>query len=99
MYTVEDIAELIRHHLVLSEENSDRVQSDLAELVSRIETMGYRPPVPEPILWHFCDTCGCAVDVDVLASDGSNFTADGGFHCSDCIPGREHDAGDVTTQR
>jgi hypothetical protein len=36
--------------------------------------------------WLFCDRCGCAVDVEVLAWDGSNFTPDGAFYCSGCLP-------------
>jgi hypothetical protein len=86
-YTVTDITELVRHHLDLSEADPDRAAGNLGQLVANIRRMdGWREPLP--LEWYFCDRCGASVDTDVLAIDGSNFTPDGGFYCSDCIPGR-----------
>jgi len=87
-YSVTDIAELIRHHLVLSEPDEARATENLRQLITGIATMTPRP-LQTVAEWYFCDRCGASVDVDVLAVDGSNFTADGGFYCSGCIPGRE----------
>jgi len=81
-YSVTDIAELVRHHLVLSESDHEWATENLRRLLAHIRGMA-----PEPLgteaLWLFCDRCGASVDVDVLAVDGSNFTPDGGFYCSD----------------
>jgi hypothetical protein len=89
-HTVANITELIHYHLVLAEDSDERANANLAELVSRISQMRTRA-LFRTFEWLFCDTCGCTVDVDVLAEDGSNFTFDGGFYCSECIPGRDFD--------
>jgi len=91
-YSVTDITELIRHHLVFSEPDETRVKDNLRQLIAGIEEMAPGSMHTEA-LWLFCDRCGASVDMDVLAVDGSNFTSGGGFYCSDCIPGRDFDSG------
>jgi hypothetical protein len=86
-YSVTDIAELIRHHLVFSEPDQERATDKLRQLIADIKAMAPGHLQTEA-LWLFCDRCGASVDVEVLAEDGSNFTPDDGFYCSDCIPGR-----------
>ena len=86
-YSVTDLAELIRHHLVFSEPDEERAIENLRQLVAGIKGMAPGPLQTEA-LWYFCDRCGASVDVDVLAVDGSNFTSDGGFYCSDECAGR-----------
>ncbi len=90
-YSVTDIAELIRHHLVLSEPDEARATENLRRLVTDIEGMAPNSLQTEA-LWLFCDRCGASVDVDVFAVDGSNFSPGGGFYCSDCIPGGNVDS-------
>ena len=89
-YDVTDLAELIRHHLVFAAPDDRRASQNLRQLVAEVEQMS-----PEPLTqsaeWLFCDRCGCSVDLAVLAWDGSNFTPDGGFYCSDCLPESEVD--------
>jgi hypothetical protein len=90
IYSVTDIAELIRHHLVFSERDEERATENLRQLTAEIRRMA--PSSLETTAeWLFCDRCGATVDMAVLAWDGSNFTPDGSFYCSDCIPGRECD--------
>lgn len=84
VYTVTDIAELVEYHLVASAPNDAAADSNLAQLVSRVERMRTRP-LFHTAEWLFCDRCGCAVDTDILADDGSNFTSDGSFLCSSCL--------------
>jgi len=81
MYSVTDFAELIRHHLVFPGSDQDAV-TNLRRLVAEIHQMAPLPLRTEA-QWLFCDRCGCAVDTDVLADDGSNFTPGGGFYCSE----------------
>jgi len=90
-YTVEDITEMIHHHLVLSVDSDDQADSNLCQLVAHIAQLRTHPLLRDAE-WWVCDTCGCSVESGVLAEDGSNFTADGGFYCSDCIPGRSNDS-------
>jgi len=90
-YSVTDIAELIRHHLVFSEPHHETAKENLRRLIADIERMAPSRLQTEA-LWLFCDHCGASVDVDMFAEDGSNFTPDGGFYCSNCIPGRQDDA-------
>ena len=42
-YTVTDIAELIRHHLVLSVEDDETADTNLRQLVHEIEAMATAP--------------------------------------------------------
>ena len=42
-YTITDIAELVRYHLVLAEPDDTRADDNLAQLVSELQSM---PPVP-----------------------------------------------------
>jgi len=85
-YSVTDIAELIRHHLVFADPDEFRATENLRRLTAEIGRMS-----PEPLEttaeWLFCDRCGATVDLAVLAQDGSNFTPDGGFYCSGCLEG------------
>jgi hypothetical protein len=81
-YNVTDIAELIRHHLVFSEPNEERATANLRQLLTNIREMA-PSPLHTTAEWLFCDRCGASVDVDMLADDGSNFTSDNGFYCSD----------------
>lgn len=82
VYSVTDIADLIRQHLVFSEIDQEQAMQNLRRLLAHIRGMAPEPLETEA-LWMFCDRCGASVDVEVLAVDGSNFTPDGGFYCSD----------------
>ena len=83
-YSVTDIAELIRHHLVFADPDEFRATENLRRLTAEIGRMS-----PESLEttaeWLFCDRCGATVDLAVLAQDGSNFTPGGGFYCSGCL--------------
>ena len=77
-YTITDIAELVRYHLVLTEPDDNIVQ-----LVSELQSMSTRPLWREAT-WVFCDRCGCSVDTDLIHPDGHHYADDGDFHCADC---------------
>ncbi len=82
-YSVDDLIELIRYHLVLSEESRQAADANLMRLFAGISSMATHPLV-HTAQWLFCDRCGCAVDTDVVADDG-NWTADAEFLCSSCL--------------
>jgi hypothetical protein len=82
-YTVADLAELIRHHLVLSVEDDETAATHLAQLVSELQSMATHPLWREAT-WVFCDRCGCSVDTDLIHPDGHHHAADGDFYCVDC---------------
>jgi hypothetical protein len=78
-YTIIDIAELVRYHLVLSEPDND----------------GPTPTSPSSSRWRaarcwrdaswvFCDRCGCSVDTELIHPDGHHYADDGDFFCADC---------------
>jgi hypothetical protein len=78
-YTITDIAELVRYHLVLSEPDDERADANLAQL----EQMASCPLWWEAS-WVFCDRCGCSVDIDLIYPDGHHHSEDGDFYCADC---------------
>jgi hypothetical protein len=67
-YTISDIAELVRYHLVLAEPNDQRADDNLAQLVSELQSMASRPLFREAS-WVFCDRCGTSVDTDLIHPD------------------------------
>ena len=82
-YTITDIAELIRHHLVLSVEDDETADANLRRLVGEIAGMATTPLWREA-MWVFCDRCGCSVDTDLIHPDGHRYADDGDFYCADC---------------
>lgn len=82
-YSVTDLAELIRHHLVLSVEDDEIADANLGRLVSEVQLMATRPLWREAT-WVFCDRCGCSVDTDLIHPDGHHYAEDGDFLCADC---------------
>ena len=84
MYTVSDITELIRYHLVLSQDDPEQSDANLTRLVGEIERMANRPPW-RPAEWVFCDRRGTSVDTDLIHPDGHHYAGDGAdFLCADC---------------
>jgi len=81
-YSVTEITELIQHHLVFSEPDAARATENLRHLIADIRSIA-PVPIETTAEWLFCDRCGASVDVDMFAVDGSNFTPNGGFYCSD----------------
>ncbi len=81
-YTVSDIAELFRHHLVLSidDETADAL---LRQLVSEIAGMA-TTPLWRRAEWVFCDRCGTSIDTIPIHPDGHHHWDDGDFHRVDC---------------
>ena len=82
-YTITDIAELVRHHLVLSVEDDETADANLRQLVSEIAGMATTPLVREAT-WIFCDRCATSVDTDLIHPDGHHYSNDGDFYCADC---------------
>ncbi|MGH9091140.1 MAG: hypothetical protein ACRDZR_07165 [Acidimicrobiales bacterium] len=91
MYTVSDITELIRYHLVLSEDVPERGDANLVRLVGEIEHMATKP-LWRPAEWVFCDGCGTSVDTVLIHPDGHHYSDDGDFYCADCWFGEEASA-------
>ncbi len=88
-YTITDITELIRHHLVLSVDNDAIADSNLAQLMSEIERMITSPHRDEPIYWTACENCGAWVSSELFGPEGAGECDDGGFRCTSCRFGEE----------
>lgn len=82
-YSVNDIVDLVQHHVVLSEDAAEDADANLALLIDRLTSL--MSTRPEPAEWLFCDRCGCAVDTDVIPCDARSWTPDGDFLCSSCL--------------
>lgn len=82
-YSVTDLIELIRYHLVVSVDNDETADANLSTLASAIAGMATRPLWHEAA-WLFCDRCGCSVDTDLVHPDGHHYSDDGDFYCDEC---------------
>ncbi len=82
-YTITDITELVRSHLVLAEPDDARADDNLAHLLSELQIMATRSLWQE-ISWVFCDRCRCSVDADLIHPDGHRYFDDGDLYCADC---------------
>ena len=82
-YTITDIEELVEYHLVVSAPDDDVAQTNLVQLVQKLEQLAPRPLYREAT-WVFCDRCGCSVDTDLIHPDGHHYSDDGDFYCADC---------------
>jgi hypothetical protein len=83
MYNVTDITELVRHHLVLSVDNDEKADANLAQLMRNVEQMMTTQP-RHFIEWITCDDCGASVCTELIDPDGAGWTGDGSFNCSSC---------------
>jgi hypothetical protein len=84
MYTVTDITELVRYHLVRSTDDNDIADANLAQLMRNLEQMVTTPRWHEPIYWTTCDECGAWVSSELISPDGAGDCDDGGFRCTGC---------------
>ena len=88
VYTITNIAELVEYHLVACARDDDAAQSNLVQLVQKLELLAPHPLWREAT-WVFCDRCGCSVDTDLIHPDGHCYSDDGDFYCSDCWAGSD----------
>jgi hypothetical protein len=84
MYTVTDITEIIRHHLVFAVDDHEVADHNLAQLMRNIEQMVTTPRWQEPISWIVCEECGAWVSPELVGPDGAGESDDGGFRCAEC---------------
>lgn len=84
MYTVDDLTELIRHHVVFATDDSAKADADLVRLVRNIEAMVTAPGYDEPVYWTACEDCGAWVSSELISDDGAGLCEDGGFRCTEC---------------
>ena len=82
MYTVMDLTELIRHHLVFATDDLETADVRLAQLMRNIEQMITTPRWHEPIYWMACEECGAWVSSELFDVEGAG--KDGCFWCADC---------------
>lgn len=82
-FTITDLAELVRYHLVLGEPDDHRADANLALLVQQLEQKASRTLWRE-VSWVFCDRCGCSVDADLVHPDRHQYADHGDFYCMDC---------------
>ena len=83
-YSVTDITELVRHHLVLSTDDDEIADARLAQLMHNVEEMISTPLRHEPVTWMACEDCGAWVSSELIGPDGAGECDDGGFRCSEC---------------
>lgn len=79
MYTVTDLTELIRHHLVLSTDDAEVGDIRLAQLMRNVELMITTPRWHEPVYWIACERCGAWVSSELFGPEGAR--EDGCFCC------------------
>ena len=84
MYSVTDLTELIRHQLVLSTDDTEEADVNLAQLMRNVEQMITTPRWHEPVSWIVCEECGAWVSSELFGPDGAGECEDGGFRCTDC---------------
>jgi hypothetical protein len=84
MHTVTDLTELIRHHVVLSTDDDEKADANLAQLICNIEQMVTTPHWHEPVTWLACEECGAWVYSELFGPDGAGECDDGGFRCTEC---------------
>jgi len=82
-YTVTDLTELIRHHLVLSETSDEKANANLRQLTRAIEGLATEPLMVE-CGWLACDSCGAWVGTELIGPDGAGYSDDDSFNCSSC---------------
>lgn len=83
-YNVTDITELIRYHLVLSTDDDERADQNLAQLMRNIEQMVANPRWFEPITWMTCEQCGAWVSSELFGPDGAGCNEEDAFLCAEC---------------
>ena len=83
MYTVTDITELVRYHLVLSDDDDEKADANLAQLMRNVEQMMTRRP-HHFVEWMACEECGAWVSTELIGPDGAGWTDDGSFYCTQC---------------
>jgi len=83
-YSVTDLTELIEYHLVISADDDEAADCNLAQLMRNIEQMVTTPRWQEPIYWIACEECGAWVSSELIGPEGAGECDDGGFRCSEC---------------
>ncbi len=66
---VAHITQLIRYHLVLSEETDERADGNLAQLARNIDEMVGAPRRDEPVHWRTCEACFAWVSCELIAPE------------------------------
>lgn len=88
MYTVTDLTELIRHHLVLSTDDVEAADLRLAQLIVNVEQLVRTPRRHEPMYWKACEECGARVSSELFGPVEA--LKDGCFRCAECSFADEH---------
>lgn len=83
-FTVDDITELVRYHLVAAAPSDGVADGNLVKLLRNVKQMIATFDVDEPIHWTACEECGAWVSSDLIGPDGAGETDDGGFYCTSC---------------
>ena len=82
-YTITDVLDFVRYHLVLSEDDPERSDANLSRLIAGIEELA-SAPLCRRAAWLFCDRCGTSVDTVLIHPEGHHYSCDGDFYCADC---------------
>ena len=88
-YTVDDITELVRYHLVAAAPNDGVADGNLVKLLTNVKQMITTFDVDETLYWMVCEDCGAWVSTELIGPDGAGESDDGGFYCTSCRFGEE----------
>lgn len=83
-YSIDDILELIRYHLVVAAPDNEIADRMLLQLVRSVEQLITTQTWREPISWIACEECGAWVSSELIGPVGAGESEDGGFRCSEC---------------
>lgn len=88
-YSVDDITELIRYHLVVSVQDDAAADNNLVKLLHHVKLMITTFDIDETLTWMVCEDCGASVSSELIGPDGAGESDDGGFYCTSCRFGEE----------
>jgi hypothetical protein len=83
-YSIDDITELVRYHLVVCAADDATADRNLDALARNVEQMTTTRTPHHFYEWVTCDGCGASVGPELVDPDGAGWAADGSFECSSC---------------
>jgi hypothetical protein len=88
-YTVNEITELVRYHLVAAAPDDEAADRNLLRIMQDAGAMLAVPVSHEPMHWTVCEECGAWVSSELIDPDGAGECEDGGFYCTSCRFGED----------
>ena len=89
-YSIDDITELIRYHLVAGAPDDRIADRNLTGLRRDVEQMVTTSNVDETLYWMVCEECGAWVSSELIGPDGAGESETGAFYCTSCRFGDDY---------